>query len=646
MSGRSSDTTPNRLHPRQAAAPSAQDSALRGCFVGIDGSASATADPARRAQCHALVRALTRDLLEAGGGVVTLVGADDRGVEDDPDTAVTFIWTMLEEVGAFLTRSPTLASDRVVARVVLSPKSPNSRIPDHRRELWERLWSSGHVTPHVIEETEYFGVRIRERQCQLGDAQVIVSGGKGVVHLSTLYRAAGKPVVPIAVDVGSSRGDGPGGGAIYREALVYPERFVYDGVEDLRRALPQLSLERDGAEPTVVARHTLALIARVHRSQPAAAEPLIVSPAPPPTVLTFSVETENALDWGRFIKEARALLPSLERTEVEGASSSRLRIARFDRDMLIRAAEADAFRDHIRAAGGRQLLELCADEECLYELLPVVATPAAPAQRDVSETELLSHLKGTRVLVVTTTPAERVALMASLRPLPGTDAILRGPRGELTVRAGRLGRHRVAYVECAMGSLDRRGSALTVMNAIFTLKPRTVLVVGLSFGANRSKLRFGDVLVADAIAPYELAKVTPSATTPRAPHLRAGATLTERFATRSDDWRYARLTGDARVHVGLVLSGEKVVDAVEFRDALKRDYPNALGGEMEGTGAYAAASRQGVEVLLLKAVCDFADGHKNDRAQPFAARAAVSFVEHVLSKPDVLKHLRVADCSP
>lgn len=621
-------------------------SALRGCFVGIDGSASMTADPARRARCHAMVRALTRDLLEAGGGVVTLVGADDRGVEDDPDTAITFIWTMLEEVDTFLERTPSLSPDRLVARVVLSPKSPNARIPDHRRDLWERLRSSGHVVQHAIEETGYFGVRIRERQCELGDAQVIVSGGKGVVHLSALYRAAGKPVVPIEVEVGSSRSDGPGGSAIYREALVYPERFVSAGAEDLRRTLPQLSLERDDAASAAVARRALDLIARVRSLRPTVDEPSIVSLAQPPTFLKISAEVETALDWGRFVEEARVLLPGLVRTGDENAASARLRVGGFDRDVLIRAAEADMFKDFVRAAGGRHLRELCADEQCLYELLPEVKAPSAPRQRDVTDAELRLHLKGTHVLVVTTTPTEREALMASLQPLPGTDAILRGARGELTVRVGRLGRHRVAYVECAMGSLDRRGSALTVMDAVSKLKPKTVLVVGIAFGASRGKQRFGDVLVADAIAPYELAKVTSSATTPRAPQLRAGATLTERFATRSDDWRYARLTGDAKVHVGLVLSGEKVVDAVEFREALKRDHPTALGGEMEGAGAYSAASRKGVEVLLLKAVCDFADGHKNDRAQPFAARAAVSLAEHVLNKPDVLKHLGVVDCVP
>lgn len=87
------------------------------------------------------------------------------------------------------------------------------------------------------------------------------------------------------------------------------------------------------------------------------------------------------------------------------------------------------------------------------------------------------------------------------------------------------------------------------------------------------------------------------------------------------------------------LSDTPLVDNKEFRDQLLAEFPDALGGEMEGAGVYASATRRKVEVILVKAICDWADGHKNDRAQPFAAKAAVSLAHHVLSKPDVLKEL-------
>jgi nucleoside phosphorylase len=151
------------------------------------------------------------------------------------------------------------------------------------------------------------------------------------------------------------------------------------------------------------------------------------------------------------------------------------------------------------------------------------------------------------------------------------------------------------------------------------------------------------VLIAETIAPYDLAKVGELGDTLRGQPLACGVTLRDRFVSGAEGWTFPASGRRLRVHTGLVLSGEKVIDRKEFRDHLLSHYPTAIGGEMEGSGVYAAAARSGTEVILVKAVCDFADGHKNDRGQPFAARAAVAFVERVLAKPDALDHLGARD---
>ena len=53
-----------------------------------------------------------------------------------------------------------------------------------------------------------------------------------------------------------------------------------------------------------------------------------------------------------------------------------------------------------------------------------------------------------------------------------------------------------------------------------------------------------------------------------------------------------------------------------FLSNLKTPYPNAIGGEMEGTGAYGAAERRSVPILLVKGICDWADGHKKIARSP------------------------------
>jgi nucleoside phosphorylase len=85
-----------------------------------------------------------------------------------------------------------------------------------------------------------------------------------------------------------------------------------------------------------------------------------------------------------------------------------------------------------------------------------------------------------------------------------------------------------------------------------------------------------------------------------------------------------------------------LVNNIEFRNCLTDRFANAIGGEMEGIGAYAANSRYGLShMLLVKAICDWADGCKNDSAQPFAAVAAVSAVEHLLSRPHILASIGI-----
>ena len=67
------------------------------------------------------------------------------------------------------------------------------------------------------------------------------------------------------------------------------------------------------------------------------------------------------------------------------------------------------------------------------------------------------------------------------------------------------------------------------------------------------------------------------------------------------------------------LSGEKLVDNLDFRDQLLNLEPEAIGGEMEGAGLYVACQDKKVDWILVKAVCDWADGQKGKRQRGPAA---------------------------
>ena len=127
-----------------------------------------------------------------------------------------------------------------------------------------------------------------------------------------------------------------------------------------------------------------------------------------------------------------------------------------------------------------------------------------------------------------------------------------------------------------------------------------------------------------------------------------GSILSERFRNHQHHWELKCEKRLVKAHQGLLLSGPYLIANAEFRDQLVGKFANRelLGGEMEGAGAYETAARDHVEVILVKGICDWADGHKNDRAQPFAAYAAVSLAKYVLSQPDVLRELGAKDVNP
>src|SRR5262249_53150469 len=84
---------------------------------------------------------------------------------------------------------------------------------------------------------------------------------------------------------------------------------------------------------------------------------------------------------------------------------------------------------------------------------------------------------------------------------------------------------------------------------------------------------------------------------------------------------------------GAILTGEKLVDSVDFREQLRILEPDAIGGEMEGAGLYVACHDQKVDWILVKANCDFADGQKakdKTERQTLAAQNAATFVLHAL----------------
>lgn len=246
------------------------------------------------------------------------------------------------------------------------------------------------------------------------------------------------------------------------------------------------------------------------------------------------------------------------------------------------------------------------------------------------------------VLLVTVTEVEALAVFAELQAQLARPMRRFFVGGKTYYDLGAIGGASVAMVQSEMGASGMGAALLTVQQAIDDLTPAAIIMVGIAFGVDETRQHIGDVLVARQLLLYESQRVSRGQDGAveiqfRGDRPPASPLLLDRFRSGIFDWQPPAPEGGAgrppQVHFGPVISGEKLVDHQGFRDGLLRAAPDALGGEMEGAGLYVAAHTRKVDWILVKAICDWADGFKaQDKAarQRLAARNATHFVFHVL----------------
>lgn len=231
------------------------------------------------------------------------------------------------------------------------------------------------------------------------------------------------------------------------------------------------------------------------------------------------------------------------------------------------------------------------------------------------------------VLVVTVTDVETRAVLAAFKRATGRAAANVSLGDRIYRDLGEVNGARVFLALSEMGTSGLGASLQTVQRGIEALRPDAVVMVGIAFGINEQKQAIGDILVSLQLMMYELQRVGTTAILPRGDRPRASARLINHVRSANLDWR------GAQVRMGLLLTGEKLVDNIDCRTQLLQFEAEAIGGEMEGGGLYAACQDAHVDWILIKAICDWADGNKSqDKAtrQKLAAKNAAQFLVHAL----------------
>ncbi|GAB4161487.1 MAG: hypothetical protein Fur0021_34660 [Candidatus Promineifilaceae bacterium] len=262
-----------------------------------------------------------------------------------------------------------------------------------------------------------------------------------------------------------------------------------------------------------------------------------------------------------------------------------------------------------------------------------IATKPEPVVIEAANRSSLNHIT-VDVLLVTVTRVEASSVLELLKEKYNREPNVYYISHKTYYDLGSIGGARVFMTRSEMGSGGPSGSATTVLEGIKELSPSAVIMVGIAFGVNYESQNIGDILVSRQILGYELQRIgTGEDNEPiiklRGDRVLASPRLLDRFRDGELYW------DGARVEFGLVLSGEKLVDNLDYRSQLQKLEPEAVGGEMEGAGLYTAAYLQKVDWILVKAICDWADGSKHKdkiQNQRLAARNATSFLIHVIER--------------
>ncbi len=225
---------------------------------------------------------------------------------------------------------------------------------------------------------------------------------------------------------------------------------------------------------------------------------------------------------------------------------------------------------------------------------------------ELTQTDFNEYLQDITLLIVTATELETKNTHEKLTSIDDSNSIYKVSFREITLYLGKLGHYLIAHVQCTMGASSRSSSTLTIRNVLDICSSiKAVIMVGIAFGVENKKQEIGHVLVSKSIIPYDSKRIGVDKVIPRGIETPASQVLLDRLRALEIENNY-----DFKITQTRLLSGETLVDNLEFRNSLKELYPDSLGGEMEGTGVAAACGAK-YDWVLIKSICDYGDGKKN-----------------------------------
>ena len=264
-------------------------------------------------------------------------------------------------------------------------------------------------------------------------------------------------------------------------------------------------------------------------------------------------------------------------------------------------------------------------------------------------------LKEVVLLVLTVNRNEDNAVLCYLEPLTGHTNIFKymqrvddGPQSQYAIYLiGKYGIIPTAVRRIKPGS--EIGGATTVPTLAFRCfkSLNAIIGVGVACGVeNHTKIC--DVLIADKVNNYDQARLQAGGPLNRGSAIPITDLLSSIFRQTikwPDDEIMKRLdkcnVPKPKIIQGVILSGPYLIDNAKIKkEIIQKFAAEAIGIEMEAAYLFKAATNVPTHMTIVKAVCDFGDGHKTKHFQPTAALLAANCLKKYFDNQQVLKMLQ------
>lgn len=218
---------------------------------------------------------------------------------------------------------------------------------------------------------------------------------------------------------------------------------------------------------------------------------------------------------------------------------------------------------------------------------------------------LNQNLNMKTILIITATDKETSALNKQSKISLNRDGSADIKGNHAVTFLGIMNDYEIWHGQCEAGSGGPSGAQAITTDLIDALSPKCVLMPGIAFGLKpknetnpNDNQEIGDILVSTHIYTYEKAR-DGEQSIPRADKVPASPKPLSVLRMVKQHW------SKSNMHFGILMSGEKLVDNPATVAKLLKMEPEAIGGEMEGAGIYAAAYRRNVDWIVFKSIVDW-----------------------------------------